>query len=228
MKPLIQGVTVFAFASAAIAFVPSNSYGPRGDVNVVSFGIATISADDGEPIPTLHVRETLSNRSDKVAWTAELAGTSVSYGDASPSVHPLFINSDAQTLPIAVIGRAQRRVVDLYFPTPKGITEDEALPVFAFAYRVNTPDHRVDAHAMFAPSKRWLRPDERTPEPGWARNWWADPAYSWSTYRHQAGHAVPRPPRKFEIIHVPRALYEEMPSAVPEEEWPRVSECDEW
>ena len=233
MKPITRGVTVFAFASAAFAFVPSSRVerlSPgllHGDINVASYGVGTVKADDGPALSVLHVRETFANRAD-LPWTIELAATKVSFGDAYAAAGPVFINSDVNTLPIAVVGRGQTRIVDLYFALPAQITEDEALPVFALSYGLSTPDRRYEANAMFAPSKRWPRPEERAPEPGWARFWWSDPAYPWATYRRAPGRLIPRPPSKIEIIHVPRGLYEEMPAAAPDEDLARITECDEW
>lgn len=233
MKTIVRGVTVFALAGAAIAFVPSSRVQPltpgvlRGDIEVVSYGIATISADEGPALPVLHVRETFANRAD-VPWTVELAASTVSYGDAYPAMAPMLVNSDATTLPIMIVNRGQKRVVDLYFPTPQRITDNESLPMFAFTYRVSTPEARYRANAMFAPSKRWPRPEERAPEPGWAQQWWADPSYSWATYRRAPGRLVPKTPKRIEIVRVPRGLYEELPSALPDEDWPRVVECNEW
>jgi len=227
MKTMIRGVTAFALAGATIAFVPSSPVEPlapgalRGDIEVVSYGIAVVAADDGPALPVLHVRETFANRAD-TRWTIELSDIAVSFGDAYPATNPILVNTDASTLPIVVVNRGERRVVDLYFPTPKRIADSESLSMFALTYRVSTPDARYQANAMFGPSKRWPRPEERAPEPGWARRWWANPSYSWAAYRHAPGRLVPRPPTKVEIVRVPRALYEELPSA------PLVSECDEW
>jgi hypothetical protein len=233
MKTMIRGVTVFALASAAIAFVPSPRVEPlapgalRGDIDIVSYGVALVAADNGPALPVLHVRGTFVNRAD-TQWTVELADMAVSYGDAYPAMNPVLVNTDATTLPIAVINRGERRVIDVYFPTPPRITDSETLSMFALTYRVNTPDRRYQAHAMFGPSKRWPRPEERAPEPGWARRWWANPSYSWATYRKAPGRLVPKPPHKVEIVRVPRSLYEELPSAPSDDDSPRLTECDEW
>jgi hypothetical protein len=228
---------VFALAGAVVAFVPtshSSIVEPltrgslHGDISVISFGVAKISADCGDVLPVLHVRETFDNRADDVPWTVELGAATVSYGDSSPAVHPLLVNSDLQTLPVAVIGRGQKRVVDLYFPTPSTVTGEETLAMFALSYRVNTPDVRYEARAMFAPSTRSARADERAPEPGWARYWWADPTYAWTAYHHHPGYLLPRPPTRIAIVSSPGALYEELPATVPDENGPLVSECEAW
>lgn len=238
MQPITKAFTVFAVAGAAGAFVPGGPTGDRvdklvpgalhGDIAVVSFGVASVSGDRGEPMRVLHVRETFTNRQDNTPWVIDTSAASISLGSAATAKHPAFVNSDAATLPLLVVSRGERRIADLYFP----ISIDYDLRYFSVTYRIHTLSHRYESTVMLGHSQHWPTREERGAEPGWGRNWWSDPSYPWAEYRHRPGRLVPRPPKQIEIIRVPRDYYEEMP-AVPDDvaaddRWPRTDECNEW
>jgi hypothetical protein len=231
MKPLTKAVTVFAAAGAASAFVPGNRGqvdklvpgSLRGDIDVVSFGIAKLSGDRGTAITALHVRETFFNRSDDLPWVIDLTAATAWPGGRLPETHPMLVNSDATTLPLLILGRGERRVADLYFP----IAIDD-LPSFSVTYRIDSADHRYAAYAMLGLSRHWPTREERGAEPGWGSHWWADPGYAWTEYRHRPGYAVPRPPKQIEVIGVPRAYYEVVPEVANDLDDQVMTECNEW
>jgi hypothetical protein len=244
MQWISKSATLFALVGATSAFAPGSASknadrdrvqqlvagSLHGDIELVSFGVASIAGDRGKPIEVLHVRETFFNRADNVPWSIELAVANVWLDGVTPTVTPIFVNSDAATLPVLIVAHGEHRIADLYFPIPEDRTDD-ALPYFALTYRVNTPDHRFEAHAMLGRATRSPTREQRAPEPGWGREWWSDPSYSWSAYSHRAGHVVPRVPTRIEIVRVPRAFYEELPAVSRSAEvadWTGSDDCDEW
>ena len=235
MQPLIKGIAVVALAGALTA-PGGDSAEPlvlgsvHGDTELVSFGIATLSADRGPPLAMVHVRETFANRGDDFAWTVDVSHATLWFGRGTP-VHAVFANSDVATLPVLRIGRGERRMVDLYFPIAGDRTSDDELAPFTVGYRVYTPYRRYEGSATLARSHRWPNREDRAPEPGWGRSWWADPTYGWTQYWRRPGHAVPRPPKEIEIIHTPRGHFEALPAIpndVATDEWPRTDECNQW
>ncbi len=229
-----KGLALFSLAGAAFAVVPGGPLPGReivvplsrgavnGTIDVVSFGIARLTADD-KPLSALHVRETFANRGDNVPWTIELASSTLTFRGAK-DVHPILINSDVRNLPIALVGRGERHVVDLYFAIPA----DAALDTFEVTYRLNTPDHRFLGRAELARAARTADAAEWLPALGWGPSWWADPAFPWASYERKSGKMVPRVPKQIVITRAPRTLYEELPAVATDEEWPRTDECNDW
>ena len=116
MQPLTKAVTVFALAGAATAFVPESSNervdqlapgSVHGDIELVSFGIATLSADRGPALATVHVREVFANRDDKLAWTVDASLATVWFGGPGAPVHAALANSNVATLPAMTITGAR-------------------------------------------------------------------------------------------------------------------------
>jgi hypothetical protein len=227
----LRGLTFFAFAGASVAFVPGSRDVDRdavlpltagavhGRIEVVSFGVAELKADDGKPFSALHVRETFTNEADKSPWTIELAATTVLVDDAQ-ELHATLVSSDASSLPVLLVGRGQHRTADLYFALPANLASIDA---FTVRYRLNTADHRFVARVALAraPSTAYAGPA------GSGHTWWADPSYAWPTYNHRAGPLTARAPSSIVIVRAPRAYYVEQPPNVAED-WPRTDECDEW
>lgn len=195
----------------------------HGSIDITSFGVALLAADDGQPIAAVHVREVVANR-DKIAWTIDAQTMTLAFGDALPVAHPLFVNSDAPTVPIVIVDPGQRRVVDFYFAVPRklfGVVPGE----LSLGYTLNTPDDHFAARAILV--RRGAPPLEQlAPRAGFGENWWADPAFAWSSYYHRPGFAVPRPPKQVEVTTAPRSFYEAVPAD--EDQWPRTDECDDW
>ncbi len=236
----LRGLTLFAIAGAGIAFVPGSRDVDRdavlpltagalhGTIEVVSFGVAELKADDGKPFSALHVRETFANEGDNMPWTIELAATTVFVGDAQ-ELHPTLVNSDANTLPILAVGRSQRRIADLYFALPAKLALGESIDRFAVRYRLNTADHRYVARVALARAPWMAYPSGLGPAPGSGRSWWADPTYAWPTYDHRGGPLTPRVPKQIVIVRAPRGYYvEQLPDVASDDDWPRTDECDEW
>lgn len=241
MQPLTKAVTVFALAGAATAFVPESSNerveklapgSVHGDIELVSFGIATLSADRGPAIAAVHVREAFANRDDKLAWAVDVSLATVWFGGPGAPVHAALANSNVASLPLVRVAPGERRTVDLYFPLPANRMFDEELTPFTVTYRLHTPDRRYEGTATLARSTHWPSRDERAPEPGWGRSWWAAPTYPWTEYWRRPGYAVPRPPVQIEILHMPSGYFEALPplpaDVAGDDAWPVTAECDEW
>lgn len=224
-----KGLTLFSLAGAAIAVVPA---GPRetvvpltrgalhGTVDVVSFGVAQLAVDD-RPVSALHVRETFANERDNVPWTIELAATTLQIR-GSQDRKPILISSDLRTLPLAQIGRGEKKIVDLYFALPASDAPD----AFTVTYRLNTPDHRFLGKAELAKATRTADAPEWLPALGWAPIWWSDPTHGWPAYDRKSGRLLPRAPSQIVVVRAPHTFYEELTAA--DDEWPRTDECNDW
>ena len=231
----LRGLTFFAFAGASVAFVPGSRDVDRdavlpltagavhGRIEVVSFGVAELKADDGKPFAALHVRETFTNEADKSPWTVELAATTALVGDTQ-ELRPTLVNSDASSLPVLLVGRGQHRTADLYFALPANLAP---LDAFTVRYRLNTADHRFVARVALARAPWMAYPSGLGPAPGWGRAWWADPSYAWPTYNSSGGPLTARAPSSIVVVRAPRSYYvEQLPNVAGD--WPRTDECDEW
>jgi hypothetical protein len=175
----------------ALAAAPASS-APRGTIELASFGTAELVPDEGSPIDALHVRMSVTNIADDTPWAIDLSAATVG------GVHPVFVNSDLTTLPIAVVGRGERRTVDMYFPTAEQPTG------FDFACPLKTSAGRIEARARFVRDAA-TKPASATL--GVATAWWSNPAYPWSTYYHRPGVLVPRPPKSAFVTRQPFGGY---------------------
>ncbi len=236
----IKGLTAFALFGATIAIVPGGPRDPRtelvplypgalhGEITIVSTGIATISTDDAAPFSVFHVRESFVNRADNV-WTVDLAATAVTFGEGAP-VHPMLINSDVGTLPLAIIGRGSHRVADLYFAVPAKVGVEAELGPIALSYRLSTADRRYEGKLALVAAPRTPTAIEHSITLGWTPTWWADPQHAWPVFAHKSGILVPRPPKRVTVLRAGVAWLVEqtLASASSEEEWPRTDECNDW
>lgn len=121
--------------SGAVVRIPRDA--PRGDVRVVTFGIAPLQPED-DPLATvraLHVSLVVSNRSDET-WTILGDEQRVSLGGTgSPIV--------ARSARVAAITRMEiparsTRWIDLFFPLPQGVETPGAIPSFDVTWTVRT------------------------------------------------------------------------------------------
>jgi len=236
----LRGLTFFAIAGASIAFVPASrdvdrdtvlpltSGAVHGRIEVVSFGVAELKADDGSPFSALHVRETFTNEADNTPWTIELGATTAFV--AAQELHATLVNSDANTLPILLVGRGQHRTADVYFALPAKLALGDPLDAFTVGYRLNTADRKFAARVALARAPWMAYPSGAGPAPGAGRYWWADPAYAWPTYNHRGGPLMPRVPSTIVVVRAPHSYYvEQLPDvAGGDDDWPRTDECDEW
>jgi hypothetical protein len=178
--------------------------GARGSVELASFGLTELTADEVGPVQTLHVRMVVTNRRDDAGWCVDLTGARlVIPGDGAAG--PLFVNAGTTTAPLAWIDRGQRSVFDLYYALPPNISDEDDLPGFDVAWSVSTPT------GAFAGRTRFDRQDEVTPADttvtfaaGWGPVWWSDPRYAWPIFRHESGVIAPRPPARVHVSRPPR------------------------
>jgi hypothetical protein len=222
VKAMLNYLTVLAVAPLTLVSTSSNvlpleSAGLRGSIDVTSYGVAELSADGDVPIQTLHVRLTYSNRGDPRPWTIDVTAMRVEVG--STVAAPLFVNSDAITLPFVRVGKNEHRVVDAYFELPIG-----ELDTLAVMHRLNTPDQRYEGRVVL---RRAASVDDAQASPriGWGSRWWATNDHSWPAFYHRDGRLVPRPPLTVVITRAPQATYELAP--VDDETW-LGTECDQW
>jgi hypothetical protein len=121
---------------AAVYQVPQTR--PRGKVQVVSLGLATVkpSAPDERPVRALRVRMVVHNGDEEVWFVAPRAQTALI--PAAMDEEPLLATCDGQSIPMAVLKPADTRVLDLYYTVPDTRSRD---PVASFRvhWRVETP-----------------------------------------------------------------------------------------
>jgi hypothetical protein len=235
----LRGLTFFSLAGAVVALaqypgdyareavIPLTPGSVHGTIDIVSFGVAQLAAEDGKPFSTLHVREIFTNQ-DAVPWTVELAATTATIDDGQ-LLGVTAVNSNARGLPVLRVDRGQQWTVDLYFALGHTQPWMEPFDAVTVSYHINTPDHRYVAHAELARSSWSTVPLDRGYELGWGASWWANPRYLWPTYEASSGKLFARAPHLIVIARVPRAYYaEHHVIAASDEVWPRTDECDEW
>lgn len=177
---------------------------PHGTVELVSFGVVELAPEDMPPMPALHVRLTIHDSADEV-WSVDLAAVTLELGDLR--LRPALVNSDLGTLPLALVGRTDTAVADLYFALP-----GDAPAAFVISWKLATPAGVLAERTRFAVDT--MPPpapgvDRRT---GWGKRWWFDPSYAWPAYAHRPGVIVSRPPTRVFISrpparHEPSRLY---------------------
>jgi hypothetical protein len=173
----------------------------HGSVTLASNGIGEVGADEIGPLQTLHVRMTIANDRDNLAWALDTSAVEVTIADWH--VRPLFVNAESGTLPIVRIDRGQHRVVDLYFPTHPELFDAAAFDV---SWHIATPSRPLEGKARFV--RDFLpRPGDVT---GIARWWWCDDGHAWPMFRHESGPLVPRPPVHVRVTEQPRGSFHEL------------------
>jgi hypothetical protein len=165
---------------------------PMGGIRVASFGRGVVQAPAGcasapqaDSIQAFHLRFIVRNGTDERPWeldTREILLSVPGQGD----LRPLFVNTDAGTLPVVAVRSGERRTVDLYFPLPA--TRDR----LEVAWRVTTgagvvarrtPFHReamYNQHPVLigeidGPHPFWDSYPGSFP-PGQGGAWWLDPS----------------------------------------------------
>ena len=191
-------------------------------LQLASYGVAELTADDGVAISTLHVRAVIANTGHDLPWALDASNARVEL--ASGQVAPAFVNSDVATLPIAVLDPGERRTIDFYFPLPSDLSDRGGPASFALTWAINTPA-RVVRNAWFERAAA-VALSELEPVPaGRAEHWWFDPKYPWPAYHHRPGIVTVRPPRHVVMTRAPR--WEEMPLDA-SDETSRETACDQW
>jgi hypothetical protein len=166
---------------AAATPVPPEA--PQGKVEVTSFGVVAMETGAASH-PVLHVRLAIANDGDATAWTLAPGDQLVEIAGEGRSA-PISVNTDVAFDPVIQIAQRERRVVDLYYPLPAGIAEDDDLPAFDVLWQVTTPAR------TFASRTRFARVEREPPQTvdivyavGWGPRWWYDPLYPRIVFVH--------------------------------------------
>jgi hypothetical protein len=171
---------------------------PRGTVELASFGTVDLAADGVTTIRAMHVRMIVSNMADDLAWTLDTSQVALDSG-AAP-IAATVVNSDVETLPIAIVGRGERAVVDLYFALPADCASDPR--AFDVTWTLRTTASATSQRTRFSVDEMPSRRAGIALAAGWGRRWWFDRSYAWPSFWRRSGILSPRPP---EHIAVARA-----------------------
>jgi hypothetical protein len=137
-----------------------------------------IKPDGVAPIPTVHVRLTVTNEGDTTPWTITPSDQQVEIAGMGRS-RPIYVNSDLPSLPTISIAQRERRVVDFYYALPFGIDDDDKLIGFEVLWQVTTPARTYSLRTRF----NRLEQEASTTNvdvvyyAGWGPYWWYDPLY---------------------------------------------------
>jgi hypothetical protein len=211
---LVAGVGMIAATSTEQVPASTRSDDPVRMVTLESYGVAELTPEGGEPVEAVHVRATITNTGLRplVVDTSKARAEIVK----GITVGPRFVNSNAATLPIAIIDRGERQTLDFYF----AVSNTRDVSSFEFAWPLNVP--HATAHAGFTRNTERARIGADTyTNLGHAATWWFDPQFAWSTYFHHPGTAKPRPPR---FVTIDRQPTWELPVASDD----ITHDCDEW
>jgi hypothetical protein len=183
---------------------------PRGGVRLASFGVAIIQAPSGcassttaEATRALHARLTVRNRADESPWSLDTRAILLAV-PGHPDLRPSFANTDAGTLPVVTIGRAQQRTIDVYFPLP---APGGRAPSFEVAWRIQTGAGPVAGRTPFRREPLYnqrarLSGEVDGPEPFWdtyqgsfapgqGPTWWFEPEWHGAACARASGAASP-------------------------------------
>jgi hypothetical protein len=158
-------LSLVVVAGAAFALGADARHHPEG----TTAETMRLVADDAV-ISVLHVR--VQVRANDVAGFQLDRITLVASG---VRVHPVAVNADVPTLPVAILDRGVTVTADLFFVVPREVESFMLLwpardaTVETVALRAGTA---VDAGST----------------------WWFDPNFSWPRFYHRPGIAKPRPP----------------------------------
>jgi len=197
---LASAGTTTSSGDQRLVVLPVSLDGPA--VELASLGVAELTPDDGAPIAALHLQAVLANTDDDQPWAVDMARARVELVAGEP-IAAAFVNSDARTLPIAIIARGERRVVDLYFPIPRELAA-HGPAAFTLTWPMNRPPHRA-LHARFTSERITAQTNDGVARAaGWGPRWWFAPTYPWPEYLHRPGYVTSRPPRRVTVTQPPR------------------------
>ncbi len=117
----------------------------NGAVKVSSRGIAEVRVS-GNVLPALHVRMLVDDpdgRTLKVNTGDVQVRVPGGYGSG-----PMFVESGLRG-PTIVVGPGEERVIDLYFPLPRGVVTNDYLPRFDVLWSLRTPEGTVYRRTHF-------------------------------------------------------------------------------
>jgi hypothetical protein len=192
------------YPTTSVAVPPEK---PEGKAELTSFGITEIKPDGSGPIAALHVRLAISNDGDATPWTLATSDQLVEIAGEGRS-RPIYVNTDVQTLPTVTIAPRERRVLDLYYPLPANIHDDDHLPQFDFLWQVTTPARPFASRTHFQRMEQELPvgPTEVVLWSGWGPYWWYDPFYPEVMFLHHRPLFAHRSPHVI-VTHAPHRHY---------------------
>ncbi|MCE9576122.1 MAG: hypothetical protein K8W52_23430 [Deltaproteobacteria bacterium] len=176
---------------------------PAGTVAVTSFGITELTPDTAGPVTALHVRLAIANDGDTAPWTAITSDQLIEIAGEGRS-RPILVNTDATALPDVTIAPRERRVLDLYYPLPADLRDEDALAGFDVLWQVTTPARPVAGRVHFA------RVTVEEPAhgdvvlwTGWGPTWWYEPAYPGLVFHHHHPIVIRHPRPHVIVTHPP-------------------------
>jgi hypothetical protein len=157
---------------------------PRGEVRVESMGITSLDGRSDRKIDVIHLRLAVGNDSDDRPWTIDTREQLLEIPGEGRS-QAIFVSSDRDSMPIVQVPRRDRRVLDLFFPLPATVDDEDDLAGFELLWQVNTGDRVVAQRTPFG------RVSTEPPVQysgsiytGWGPYWWHDPFYSRHVFIH--------------------------------------------
>jgi hypothetical protein len=190
-------VTSVGVAGAGFGDAPTQNFEiPRGSVELTSLGTVDLSPDQAAPIHTMHVRMIVSNKTDNRPWTVDASQSRLEIGGAS--IAATAARSDVDTLPLAIVGRGERAVIDCFFALPRSIADTPTR--FTVAWTLRTPDSATPEHTRFTVDEaQESRAASALPTDRRGR-WWFDRAYPWPSFYRNSGILAHRPPTKVAVV----------------------------
>ena len=167
---------------AHVEKIPSEA--PQGTIEVSTVGIA--QGQRGER--ALHVRLAVANEGDEAPWTLDIRQQQVDVPGAGRA-QPQSANAGDAALPTISVPRRERRVIDLYYPLPPGVTSADALAGFDVLWQVATAAREVSGRTHIDRREVIERPTTYIAS-GWGPHWWYDPF--WPRVHYRAVHVAPR------------------------------------
>jgi len=157
---------------------------PRGEVRVESRGITRLDGRTDRAIDVIHLRMVVGNDSDDAPWMVDTREQLIEIPGEGRSA-PIFANSDRESMPIVEVPRREKRIVDLFYPLPSTVKDEDDLKGFELLWQVNTGERVVAQRTPFG-RQSTEPPPEYTGSlyAGWGPYWWYDPYYSSHVFIH--------------------------------------------
>lgn len=168
--------TIDGYTAARYAIPPE---APQGDVRVASFGVMDIRQPGrDEDIAALHVRLIVANDGGTTTWRMDTRKVRAELRGAGDAGVPL-VSTRAAGLPFVEIPPGQERTIDLFYPLPASLEDEEDIPAFDLRWSVRTDARVVTERTPF----ERIEIDRHPPTyvvmgAGWyGPYWWYDPWY---------------------------------------------------
>lgn len=150
---------------------------PTGDVRLHSYGVVEVGDEGGGEAPALHLRFWISHDIGTQPWIMDTRAVRLELRRGGSS-RPVLVATDAQAeLPRVEIPPGQQRIVEMLFPLPEGLDDEDLLPAFDVLWQVQTEARVVGERTPF----ERVRLEAPPPSPTWGfsygygHGWWYDP-----------------------------------------------------